>query len=271
MATGSEGIPETAGFVSCNSPTRQFSQGMMALWDIGIYNPDTGEIADPELVESVQISMSSGDVSAADGQTVEASWKGDAEEDPHDYWVGSWEIPGDAETGTVEYDIEVSTTEGDSHLVGIAANEFSIIEFRDNLIVQTHPKSVEDNSGDGYQNSCGPEWQFVPGQDVYIVAEIWNPRNPDTHAAPSGDTWEGIVDSVTLTFPDGEFDSMEMEFAADPEADDIAEADRVFEATLELPDDVEPATYDYEVEVESSAEGILDTTSAISTFNVIDV
>ena len=266
MQTGSDGIPATAGFVSACTPTRTFSPGMHAIWNVGIYEPSTGEVAPDEDIESVQVTMSSDDVAAADGESVEITWAGDEDENPHDWWNGAWTIPEDAAGGTVEYTVEVSTTGPETNMVGVSENSFTIVEFEDNYVIQSHPKNVDDVSTDGFQNGCGPEWQFAPGQDVHLVVEVWNPRDASSHVGGP----DSAVESVTITFPGGEFDDMEAEWAVDPDAEDVAEADRVYEATLPLPEDLEAGTYDYEVTVVAGESSTLDTTSSISEFNVID-
>ncbi|UWG46814.1 hypothetical protein HSRCO_0518 [Halanaeroarchaeum sp. HSR-CO] len=268
MQTGSDGIPATAGFVSACSPTRTFSPGMLAVWNVGIYDPETGDVVDDAEIESVQVTMSSSDVAAADGESVEITWAGDEDENPHDWWNGAWTVPEDAAAGTVEYTVEISTTGAGTNLVGVSANSFEIVEFQDNYVVSAYPKSVSDNSTDGYQNGCGPEWQFAPGETVHFVAEVFNPREGGTHLGPDS------IESATLSFPDGEFDDIEMGWPIEEDAEDVEEGDRVWEAALQLPEDTEAGSYDFEVTVEPAeggADGLLETTSTISNFNVIEV
>lgn len=274
MATGSENIPSTAGFVSACSPTRRFSPGMHAIWDIGIYDADSGEVAKPDLVDSVQIAMSSSDVPQADGKTVEISWAGDDEENPHQYWNGAWSIPEDAAAGTVEYEVQVSTTEGDAHLVGVASNEFKIVNFQDNWVVSSYTYAVENVAeSNGFVSSCSPEWQFAPGMKVVWNANVFDPsatgtEDPDDPSKPGKSPREpgpDKIESVTLTFPNGEFEDKEMEWLGDAES----HAERTWETVLKLPDDVEAGTYKYEVVVEAVADTI-DVNSAASEFTVVN-
>ena len=280
MVTGSDGIPATAGFVSACAPTRTFSPGMHAIWDVGIYEPDSGEVADPELVESVQISMSSSDVSAADGETVEITWAGDDEENPHQYWNGAWTIPEDVATGTVEYEVEVSTTGPETNLVGVAGNSFDIIEFQDNWVISSYTYAVSggpDSTG-GFVSSCSPEWQFAPGMKVVINANIFDPtakgtEDPDDPSVAGDDPREPgpeNFESVTLSFPNDEFEDMEMEWLGDAEE----HAERVWETVVQLADDQEPGVYKYEITAETAegaAENVIDVNSAVSEFTVVDI
>lgn len=274
MATGSESIPVTAGFVSACTPTTEFSPGMHAIWDIGIYDPDTGKHADPEIVESVQVTMSSSDVAAADGKTVEISWAGDDEENPHDYWNGAWVIPEDAAPGTVNYDVEVSTTEGDANLVGVAENSFQIVDYQDNWVVSSYTYAVENvGESNGFVSSCSPEWQFAPGMKVVWNANVFDPsatgtEDPEDPSKPGDSPREpgpNKIESVTLTFPNGEFEDKEMEWLGDADS----HAERTWETVLKLPDDQEAGTYKYEVVVEAVADTI-DVNSAASEFTVIN-
>lgn len=280
MATGSDAIPATAGFVSACSPTRTFSPGMHAIWDIGIYDPDTGDIVDDTKIESVQVSMSSSDVSAADGKTVEITWAGDDEENPHQYWNGAWVIPEDVSAGTVNYTVEVSTTGADTHLVGVAENSFDIVEFQDNWVISSYTYAVEDlKSSNGFVSSCSPEWQFAPGMKVLVNANIFDPsakgtdlqyddpsKSGDDPREPGPDAFK----SVTMTFPNGEFDDRELEWIGNADS----HPERVWETSIQLPDDQAPGTYTYEITAETAegaAEHVIDVNSAVSQFTVVDI
>jgi len=109
------------GFIGSCSPERQFSQEMDVTFVIGVWDSATGEQVGSDGLDSVTISSTDGAFS-----DVELSWQADTEEeDPQ--WYGALETE-DLEPGTYGYEVMVTNSGSDFHNVGIATNQFSIVE-----------------------------------------------------------------------------------------------------------------------------------------------
>ena len=116
--TGSSGIPEdnAGGFAQACSPQHTYAQGMMVGFQVGIYDANTGELVDDEVIDEAIIELDR-------GVELELEWDGEDEE-----WQVAWHDTADAEPGTVTYTVEV-TNDGEFHRVGIQEDEFEIIEY----------------------------------------------------------------------------------------------------------------------------------------------
>ncbi len=112
---GSAGIPENNAFVSSCQPERLFAPGMMAGFDVAVYEGSTGNPVGPtgSDIEGVIPGIESMTINFEDrDKTIECEWSA-AENDEGEmvdfYWNGTWFIPEDVETGTVNYTIDVVT------------------------------------------------------------------------------------------------------------------------------------------------------------------
>jgi hypothetical protein len=232
MVAGSQGLPESGGLLSANAPTRRFVPGMEAVWKVGVYDADTGDILGSGDLDGVAVNVDGGD-------TVDLSWSGGEEE-----WSGSWTIPEDTEPGTFTYTVEV--TDGDANVrnVGVLESQFDVISYADptNYVVTNHTYTwvVPDNSN-GFVQQCAPEEEFTTQMPVGFVVGIYDP-------ATGRVVGPDIVDSATITFPDAEFSDIELAWAGDDEEN----AAREWGGKLELPADTATGTYSYEVVVSGS-------------------
>jgi hypothetical protein len=257
MAAGSEGIPQGAAFVSACSPTRKFVPGMHAIWHVGVYDPETGDQLTDDDLEAVNVEFLNRGWDPA-----ELTWAGDAEENASDEWNGSLTIPQGAETGTVQYKITITDGDANYRDVGIMANEFEIIEYDDPVtyVVSNYTYAISSpDASNGFVSACGPEWQYMPGMTVAFAANIYE---AETGKEPGPDT----IDAVTVTFPNGEFDDIDLAWQGDAEE----HAEKVWDGSLDLPSDVATGTYEYEIQLTVDADNVYDAGIATDTFTVIN-
>ena len=112
---------ESVGFVGGCGPERQFTQDMDVTFVIGVYNGANGDIVGSDTLDSVTIESTDGSF-----DPVELSWT-PAGEDQTAQWSGTLDT---AALSPGSYGYEVTVTNGDSNFynVGIASNQFTIIE-----------------------------------------------------------------------------------------------------------------------------------------------
>ncbi|WP_302081836.1 hypothetical protein [Salinibaculum rarum] len=252
--TGSEGVPESAQFVSACSATRRFVPGMHVIWYVGVYDPETGEQLTDEDLDAVNISIN--------GETVELGWAGDDEENAADEWAGSWTIPEGTETGSVTYTVEITNGDANYRDVGILENSIEIIEYDDpsNYVVTTNTywNGSPVESANGFVGGCAPERQFSQEMDVTFVIGIYDST---TGELVGSDT----LDSVTISSADGSFDPVELSWQAGGE-DSTAQ----WNGTLET-ENLDAGTYGYEVTVSDAGRDVYNVGIASAQFSIIEV
>ncbi|KAB1196977.1 MULTISPECIES: hypothetical protein [Haloferax] len=112
-------VPE-GGLVSSCGTSRTFVPGMTVVFDVGVYDPATGEPVSNETIDEMVVEMDN-------GVTVELQWAGDDEEHPAPIWGGSWDVPEDAEPTDVTYTINITDEENNYRDVNVEENTFSIV------------------------------------------------------------------------------------------------------------------------------------------------
>jgi hypothetical protein len=112
---------ESVGFVEGCGPERQFTQDMDVTFVIGVYDGSSGEIVGNDTLDSVTIQST--DDSFDD---VSLSWTA-ASEDTDAQWSGTLDTA-DLSTGTYGYEVVVTNGDANFYDVGIASNQFTIIE-----------------------------------------------------------------------------------------------------------------------------------------------
>jgi len=256
--TGSEGVPESAGFVSACSPTRRFVPGMQAIFYVGIWDPETGDQLTDEDLSSVVVNIDG-------GPQVELGWAGDDEENPAEEWGGSWVIPDDMEPGTVSYTVEVTDGDANFRSVGILENSMEVIEYSDptNYVVttDTYYDAHAPEYTNGWVGSCAPERQFGQDMNVTFVVGIFD-------GASGEPVTDEAVDSVNVQFPDTDvFDDLSLSYVAPEEEGDTPQ----WSGTIETPSDVPTGTYTYTVTVTDGDANFYNVGIASSQFTIIEV
>lgn len=272
-------------FASSCSPTRLFAPGMKAVWEINVYDPETGENLADDAIDSVTVNIDG-------GPSIEAEWIGDAEEHPAPIWDASWDIPADAETGEWTYTIEVTATnDADVLTVGRATGSFEVrADDMPDFYVSTetywngHP--APEGTG-GFVGTCAPEREFFTTMDPTFYVQIYETETGKLVGAPMEEgestptpveegptSAEKIADttvkSVTVTFPDtDEFDPLELEWMSG-----IGDSHTVphWAATLTEPETLPVGSYLWEVdiaEVDEDAD-VKIVGAASDQFNVIE-
>jgi hypothetical protein len=255
-------------FASSCSPTRLFAPGMGAVWEINVYDPETGENLADDAIDSVTVNV--------DGAgSLDAEWIGDAEEHPAPIWEAYWEIPADTEPGEWTYTIEVAASDSEAEVrtVGRATGSFIVQE--DNMpdfYVSTEtywnggPDALPEGTG-GFVGTCAPEREFFPSMDPTFYVQIYETESGDLVGAPMDEeptptptpteTGEGepssaekiagsTIDSVTVSFPDGPFDDLELEWMSG-----IGDSHTVphWGATLTDPETLPTGSYTWQVDM----------------------
>jgi len=252
---GSEGVPESAGFISSCSASRYFVPGMQAVFYVGIFDPETGDQLTDEDLESVVVNI--------DGlQNVELGWAGDDEENPADEWGGSFVIPEDTEVGSYSYTVEVTNGDDNYQTVGILEDSFEVIEHSNptNYVVTT--ETWWDNQAPeesvGFVESCGPERQFTQEMDVTFVIGVYDGSSGEIVGSDT-------LDSVTIESTDGAFDPIEMSWNEGGE-----DSEPQWSGTLDTAD-LAPETYGYEVVVTNGDADYYNVGIASNQFTIIEL
>jgi hypothetical protein len=114
--------PEAAnGFVGGCVPERQFSQEMDVTFSIGVYDGESGELIGGDTLDSVTVESTDGSF-----DPVELSWQAGGEESTAQ-WTGTLETES-LEAGSYGYEVVVTNGEANFYDVGIASNQFTIID-----------------------------------------------------------------------------------------------------------------------------------------------
>ncbi|MFC7113749.1 hypothetical protein ACFQH2_00410 [Natronoarchaeum sp. GCM10025703] len=255
----------TGGYVGTCSPEQQFRHDMDVTFVIGVYDSDTGDIVGDDAVDSATVSFPDRQYDDVELEFVPAEEEGDKPQ-----WNGTFDIPDDAETGSVAYEVQVSNDEANFYEVGIAAASFSIIDpqpvGQTNYVATTetfwngHP--APDGTA-GFVGACSPERQFrASDMDVTFVIGLYN-------GSTAGFVGADAVDSVTVTFPEtDQFDPVELGYIPGEEENTMEQ----WAGTLELTtmDSVPAGTYAYQVDVQGADGTVTKIGVASDTFTVIE-
>jgi hypothetical protein len=112
---------ESVGFVEACGPERQFTQDMDVTFVIGVYDGSSGEIVGSDTLDSVTIESTDGAFDAFD-----LEWQPGGE-DAEPQWSGTLDTA-DLSPGSYGYEVVVTNGEANYYDVGIASNQFTIIE-----------------------------------------------------------------------------------------------------------------------------------------------
>jgi hypothetical protein len=252
---GSEGVPDSAGFISSCSASRRFVPGMQVVFWIGIYDPETGDQLTDEDLESVVVDI--------DGsESVELGWAGDDEENPADEWGGSYVLPEDIEPGTYSYTVEVTNGDANYRTVGILEDSFEVIEQANptNYVVTTDTwwNNAAPEASVGFVEACGPERQFTQEMDVTFVIGVYDGSTGDL---VGNDT----LDSVTIESTDGSFEAVDLEWQPGGE-----DSEPQWSGTLDTAD-LSTGSYSYEVTVTNADANYENVGIASNQFTIIEV
>lgn len=277
-------------FAASCSPTRLFAPGMTAVWEINVYDPDTGEQLKDDALDSVTVAIDG-------GEELEAEWIGDAEEHPAPIWETSWDIPEDAETGEWTYTIEVEASNAaEVRTVGRATGSFTVMaDEMPNFYVSTEtywdggPDDLPEGTG-GFVGACAPEREFFPDMDPTFYVQIYETETGKLVGAPTEEemtptptpteTGDGepssperiadtSVEGVTVSFPDGPFADLELEWMSG-----VGDEHTVphWGAVLTDPETLPTGSYTWQVDIEGvdeEADAVI-VGAAADVFNVIE-
>ena len=204
MIAGSEGIPEgTGGFASACAPQRTFVPGMQPVFQIGVWDPETGDAVGDDVVDEATAELDL-------DESIDLEW-----DDEDAYWGGSWIIPDDADTGTVGYVVEV-TNEGEFTNVGVLESEFEIIELDNpgaNFVVTDDVYAIDEpEEASGFVQSCTPQHTFTSDMEIGFAIGIYDGSNGEIVGDDVVD--EAVIETETDDTIELEWDDEDEEWAA---------------------------------------------------------
>lgn len=107
MVQGSKNVPEDERAQSSCVMTNRFPRNSEIVWRARVFDPATGELMGDEVLDSVQVQL-------ANGETIDMRYGAHPRDDPNAefYWTGSWVVPEDHATGTLNYSVVAESTDG---------------------------------------------------------------------------------------------------------------------------------------------------------------
>src|SRR5579884_1033883 len=86
--------------------TSRFPRNSEIVWRARVYDPRTGELMNKTQLSKVEVQL-------ANGKTIAMQYGSHPKNPPGEaYWTGSWVVPKDAPTGTLNYTIVATSTDG---------------------------------------------------------------------------------------------------------------------------------------------------------------
>lgn len=232
VVVGSEGIPEGAeGLIRPGSGQRIFLPGMQVIFKVGVWDPESNAIVSDEALDEVVVDLDL-------DESIDLSFYRDDRE-----WSGEWQVPEDAEPGTVEYSVEVTDSANFTH-TGVLDREFEIVDFEfitseANYVATVGNYVTNDHDAfatGGFVASCMPQYQFAPGMKVGFEVGVFDGGTGERIG-------EGDVEEVVVEMENG--DTVELSFNEDG---------GLWRGTWAIPEDQEPGEVTYEVQIVADTE-----------------
>jgi hypothetical protein len=103
MVQGGHNVPEGGSSCVLNS---QFPRNSEMVWRVRISDPQTGDLMGDDSIDSVVINLSN-------GESIEMGYGPHPRQPPQTfYWTASWVVPVDSPTGTLDYEVVATATDG---------------------------------------------------------------------------------------------------------------------------------------------------------------
>lgn len=106
--------------------------------------------------------------------------------------------------------------------------------------------------------ACQKSMKFLPGMEVGMLIDVFNSED-GSYAGTEA------VDSVTVSFPDADIESTELEWSGSHEV----QSEQSWGGTVETTADTEPGTYRYEVTVEPKPDADIDKVTITDQFTIV--
>ncbi|MFN8524163.1 MAG: hypothetical protein U0821_13775 [Chloroflexota bacterium] len=106
MVWGSKNLVEPLkSKVSCTLTSR-FPRNSEMVWRVRVYDPATGEVMDKAAMQKVEVKL-------ANGTAIDMQFGPHPKDPPGEaFWTGSWVVPKEAPTGTLNYTVTATDTKG---------------------------------------------------------------------------------------------------------------------------------------------------------------
>jgi hypothetical protein len=247
IVAGSDGIPEAAGdLVSAGRGQRSFVPGMQAVFKIGIWDPETGDIVSDNTITDATVTLGSGEEIELEFASTEREWS------------GTWTIPEDYEPGTVEYEVQVSNG-AEFTEVGVAENTLEVIEFDPqvaNYVVTIDTITHDDQAG-GWVQGCAPQHQYTADQAVGFHVGIYDGSNGEL-------VTDEVVDSAQVVFNNIDADPVPLSY------DNPEDGEPLWSATWRGIPEGYTGTIEFEVQVSNEDEEFYNVGIESGTIQVIE-
>ncbi|MFB6110231.1 MAG: hypothetical protein ABEJ60_05080 [Halodesulfurarchaeum sp.] len=106
--------------------------------------------------------------------------------------------------------------------------------------------------------ACQQSVKFLPGMEIGMLIDVFNSEDGSFAGTDA-------VDSVTVSFPDADIESKELEWSGSHES----HSEESWGGTVETSADTEPGTYRYEVTVEPKPDADIDGVTITDQFTIV--
>lgn len=106
LVQGSKNIPEAQKTARSCVLNSKFPKNSEMVWRARVFDPATGDLMDNKALGKVEIKL-------ANGKNIDMQYGAHPKDPPGEaYWTGSWVVPKDNPTGTLNYSIVATDTKG---------------------------------------------------------------------------------------------------------------------------------------------------------------
>ena len=106
IVEGSKNVPKDQATMRSCVLTSRFPRNGEMVFRARVYDPHTGDLMDDSAVSTLQVQL-------ANGQTIDMKYGAHPKNPPNEfYWTGSWVVPKDNPTGTLNYSIVATAKDG---------------------------------------------------------------------------------------------------------------------------------------------------------------
>ena len=108
MVQGSKNISKADAPTRSCVLTNRFPRNSQIVWRARVFDPKTGQLMDDQALSKVEVRL-------ADGKTVDMKYGAHPKDPPGEsYWTGSYLVPKDQATGTLDYSVVATAADGRS-------------------------------------------------------------------------------------------------------------------------------------------------------------
>ncbi len=136
MVLGSKNIPaDQAPARSCVMNSR-FPRNSQVVWRARVFDPATGALMDDKALSKVEVKL-------GNGETIKMRYGPHPATNPNaeKFWTGSWVVPKDNATGTLDYSVGATGADGRSGEFKQFSSQPSLLTITDEVLEDAAPKA----------------------------------------------------------------------------------------------------------------------------------